>query len=196
MSPISQVEFLDGDLVLYPAFFRAEVADQLLYTLSHDIAWKSERIKLYGKYHSIPRLTAWYGDPGKIYRYSGIKAEPNPWTGTLAAIKHSIESLCRTRFNSVLLNLYRKGSDSVSWHSDNEPELGANPIIASVSLGQKRKFQLKHKCNKALKQSIVLTHGSLLIMRGETQKNWLHRLPKSSCAMAPRINLTFRLINP
>ena len=196
MNPPCRIEFLAGDIVLYPTFFQAKEANKFLHVLGRDIAWKSELIKLYGKYHSIPRLTAWYGDPGTIYRYSGLKTEPHPWTSQLIAIKHRIEPLCCTKFNSVLLNFYRKGSDSVAWHSDDEPELGVNPIIGSVSLGQERKFQLKHKHNKSLKQSIPLPHGSLLIMRGSTQNNWLHRIPKSSRTQAPRINLTFRAINP
>lgn len=189
-----RIEIPDSDIVLYPELFSQKEADSFLHTLIDDVAWKQEQIKLYGKVHDIPRLTAWYGDPGKTYIYSGIRADSLPWTGALLEIKRRIESVSGGIFNSVLLNFYRKGSDNVSWHSDDEPELGKNPVIGSVSFGQERIFQLKHKHDKLLKQSVLLPHGSLFVMRGSTQANWLHQVPKSSREMKPRINLTFRSV--
>ncbi|HNN87507.1 MAG TPA: alpha-ketoglutarate-dependent dioxygenase AlkB, partial [Pseudomonadales bacterium] len=141
------------------------------------------------------RLTAWYGDEGSRYQYSAVNLHALPWTPTLLNIKQRVEAHSDgITFNSVLLNLYRNGSDGVAWHSDNEAELGPKPIIASVSFGQERPFQLRHIQDKNLKYSLPLPHGSLLIMRGETQRNWLHQIPKSAKAMAPRINLTFRVV--
>lgn len=183
----------DGDVVLYPKFFASEVADTFLQELTEQVAWKQERITLYGKEHDVPRLTAWYGDAGKRYRYSGITVEAATWTEPLLRIKQKIEAVSEQVFNSVLLNLYRNGEDSVAWHSDNEPELG--PVIASVSLGEQRPFQLRHKNNSFLKKSIGLPHGSLLMMGGTTQQFWLHQVPKSSRKnLQPRINLTFRTV--
>lgn len=190
-----RIEIPDGDIVLYPELFSQKEADNFLHTLIDHVAWKQEQIKLYGKIHDIPRLTAWYGDPGKTYIYSGIRVDSLPWTDALLEIKCRIESVSGSIFNSVLLNFYRKGSDSVSWHSDDEPELGKNPVIGSVSFGQERIFQLKHKYDKLLKQSVLLPHGSLLVMRGSTQASWLHQTPKSSIEMKPRINLTFRSVS-
>ena len=189
-----QISLPDGNVVLYPQFFSRNESDHYLRDLAEHVTWKQERIKLYGKEHDIPRLTAWYGDPGKSYIYSGIRVDAAPWTETLLAIKNQIETASGETFNSVLLNFYRKGSDSVSWHSDDEPELGKTPTIGSVSFGQERPFQLKHKRNPSLKHSILLPHGSLLIMRGDTQRNWLHQIPKSSKELSPRINLTFRTV--
>lgn len=189
-----QLSIPDGDVVLFPQLFSRAEADYFLRDLTEHMAWKQERIRLYGKEHDIPRLTAWYGDPGKTYVYSGIRVDATPWTETLLTIKGKIEAASGEIFNSVLLNFYRNGSDSVSWHSDDEPELGNTPIIGSVSFGEERPFQLKHKHNKLLKRTILLPHGSLLIMRGKTQSHWLHQIPKSSKELQPRINLTFRTV--
>jgi len=141
-----------------------------------------------------PRQSAFYGDKGLIYTYSGKKQEAKVWTETLLIIKQQIATILELQFNSVLLNLYRSGQDNMGWHSDNEKELGQNPKIASVSFGATRTFQLKHISNPTLRQSIELTHGSLLLMQGDTQHFWKHQIPKTNRFIPPRINLTFRTI--
>ena len=182
----------DADVYLYPALFSPREADDLFDALRNDICWKQEQIKRYGRVHNIPRLTAWYGDPDKTYAYSGISVEPSPWTPPLLQIKKKIENVSGVSFNSVLLNLYRSGSDGVSWHSDDESELGKNPVIGSVSFGESRPFQMRHKSIKNEKQILLLEHGSFLLMQGRTQHQWLHQIPKSKKVMDERINLTFR----
>src|SRR5262245_31485322 len=183
-----------GDVVFYPAFFPPAEADRLFRELVDTTAWRQESITLYGKPIPIPRLTAWYGDEGTGYIYSGIVNEPLPWTPALLEVKRAVEVPSGTTFNSVLLNQYRTGQDSVAWHSDDEKEFGENPMIASVSFGGTRTFQFRHKKRKALRASVELTHGSLLIMRGATQHNWLHQIPKTAKEVAERINLTFRVV--
>ncbi len=162
--------------------------------LTDEIAWRQESIHMFGRLVKLPRLTAWYGDKGTTYTYSGITSVPHPWTESLKDLKARVERACAASFNSVLLNLYRDEKDSVSWHSDDEPELGASPTIASVSLGETRRFELKHKQNSVDRVKLNLTNGSLLTMRGTTQSEWLHQVPKEKFACKPRINLTFRQI--
>ena len=188
------LELAEAEVVLYPTFFSASVTDRLLRELRDTTAWRQETITLYGKTIDVPRLTAWYGDEGTTYVYSGIKNVPLPWTPALIEVKQAVEPPSDVVFNSVLVNRYRTGKDSVSWHADNEPEFGAQPVIASVSLGGTRTFQLKHRDRKGLKASVELTHGSLLIMRGGTQANWLHQIPKTAKPVEERLNLTFRSI--
>ncbi|MFN4259781.1 MAG: alpha-ketoglutarate-dependent dioxygenase AlkB family protein [Gemmataceae bacterium] len=185
----------EADVVYYPHCFPADESDMLMEILTQTIAWQQERITLYGRNIDVPRLVAWYGEEGKAYTYSGILHHPRPWTPELRAIKQRLETVAEVAFNSVLLNLYRHERDSVAWHSDDEPELGVNPVIASVSFGATRRFQFKHKKKPKQRHDIDLTHGSLLLMRGPTQHRWLHQLPKSSRPCGPRINLTFRIIN-
>ena len=189
------IDIQDADVSFYPNLFSNQEADNLFTILKNEIDWKQEQIKLYGQTHDIPRLTAWYGDPNKTYAYAGIKVKSTPWIPSLLQIKEKIESVSNVQFNSVLLNLYRTGADGVSWHSDDEPELGRNPVIGSVSLGESRPFQLKHKVLDDIKQKIILEHGSYLLMQGETQHHWLHQIPKSKKKMGERINLTFRVIH-
>lgn len=184
----------NAEILVHFNFFREDKSNSIFTDLYKNILWKQEETLLYGKKVVLPRLTAWYGDPGKTYTYSKIKMRPNPWTPTLKYIKDQIEGICDEEFNSVLLNLYRDGSDSIAWHSDNEKELGENPTIASLSFGETRLFMLRHKFNKELKLSTKLTHGSLLIMKGETQRYWQHQIPKTRVLSKPRINLTFRRI--
>jgi alkylated DNA repair dioxygenase AlkB len=188
-----KIQIPDSDVQYFPALFSPSEADDLFSRLRSEIHWQQEKIKLYGQVHNLPRQTAWYGDPEKTYIYSGIKVHSLPWIEPLLKVKTKIEQVSGTRFNSVLLNRYRNGSDSVSWHADDERELGKNPIIGSVSLGEARPFQMKHK-SKNEKTKIVLEHGSFLLMSGPTQHNWLHQVPKSKKAMSERINLTFRRI--
>ena len=190
----SEIVIPDAEVFLYPTLLSYHEADQLFDTLKKNIIWEKQKIKLYGEVHDVPRLTAWYGDPNKSYIYSGIKLNTNPWNAVLLKIREKIEKISKIKFNSVLLNLYRSGSDSVSWHSDDEPELGKNPVIGSLSLGETRQFQMKHKFNRDLKQKILLQHGSFLLMRGKTQHHWLHQIPKRKNFKGERINLTFRVI--
>jgi len=183
----------DGECMLYREAFASALSDALFQTLYRETPWEQHTITVYGRTVAAPRLSAWYGDPDAVYRYSGTRLEPLPWTPTLLDIKARAEELAASRFNSVLMNRYRHGQDSVGWHSDAEPELGRHPVIASVSLGAVRRFVLRHK-KRPLKVAIELGHGSLLIMAGATQHHWRHQLPKTRQPVGPRINLTFRLI--
>lgn len=184
----------DAKVSLDRTFFTPAESDALFTDLTATIAWEQKPIMFMGKQVMQPRLTAWYGDEGKSYTYSGLTVQPMTWTPTLLTMKARVETLAGITFNSVLLNRYRTGQDSVGWHSDDEPELGTNPVIASVSLGAARNFQFKHKHNPDLKLTIELMHGSLLLMRGTTQDFWKHQIPKTTKVLAPRINLTFRVI--
>lgn len=187
---------LDGEVLVYPQFFGREESDRFFAQLQSNLEWRQDLIRVFGREVRIPRLNAWYGDEGKTYTYSGNSMSPLLWTPTLTLIKERIEKEIGLNFNSVLANLYRDGKDSVSWHSDDEPELGINPVIASVSFGETRRFQLRHKSNKELKKvEIALTHGSLLIMKGATQHYWKHQIPKTAKKIGARINLTFRVVN-
>lgn len=155
--------------------------------------WRQEQIQLFGRSIPQPRLTAWYGDRGASYRYSGLALEPLPWTPLLAGIRARTEAAAGRPFNSVLLNLYRTGSDSVSWHADDEPELGTDPVIASLSLGAVRRFQLKRRDGTA-RHALDLPDRSLLLMGPGVQREWLHAVPKQPKVEQPRVNLTFRAI--
>ena len=183
----------NGEYIFYPNFFPKSESDILLKGLRNNIVWKQESMNMYGKKINFPRLTAWYGNNDKSYSFSGIILQQLPWTSEILLIKNKIELISKTVFNSVLLNLYRDGNDSISWHTDAEKELGINPIIASVNFGATRKFQLRHIKTKE-KLEIELTHGGLLIMQGELQHFWQHQVPKTSKPVGERINLTFRVI--
>jgi len=190
-----QLDMSDAEVYYWPYFFTTKQSNFYLQELLSTISWRQDQIQLFGKQIWLPRLTAWYGDPGKTYKYSGIRNEPQPWTPALLEIKRAVENAGKVAFNSVLLNYYRHGQDSMGWHADDEPELGTNPVIASVSLGQERRFDFRHRTDKLLpKSSVYLTHGSLLIMQGPTQHFWQHQVPKINKPAAPRLNLTFRFI--
>ncbi len=184
----------DAAIIYYPNFFDKKEADAIFAELKNDIPWQQDEIRVFGKVHPQPRLTALFGNEGKPYSYSNIKMQPHPWNPLLQKIKSKIENVSDANFTSVLLNLYRDGKDSNGWHADNEKELGINPIIASVSFGAERVFQLKHNSIPGLKQNILLEHGSLLLMKGTTQHFWKHQIPKTSKPIGERINLTFRVI--
>lgn len=184
----------DATIIYYPHFFDKEVADDIFSQLKTDIPWQQDNITVFGKTHPQPRLTALFGNEGKSYSYSNIKMQPNPWNPLLQKIKSRVESVSGANFTTVLLNLYRDGKDSNGWHADNEKELGKNPIIASVSFGTERVFQLKHNTILGLKQNILLEHGSLLLMKGTTQHFWKHQIPKTAKPIGSRINLTFRVM--
>jgi alkylated DNA repair dioxygenase AlkB len=186
----------DADVTFYPAFFAPADADRLLNQLRDTTAWRQEFIRLYGREIALPRLTAWYGDAGTGYTYSGIENVPTPWTPVLLEVRRAVGPVGGVTFNSVLLNRYRTGQDSVAWHSDDEPDFGPNPVIASVSFGGPRTFQFRHRRRRGLTAAVELTHGSLLVMRGATQHDWVHRVPKTTRDVAERINLTFRVVRP
>ena len=183
----------DAEIEYYPNFFDSGKANALFERLKSDIPWQQDSITVYGKTHPQPRLTALFGNEGKPYSYSNIVMQPHPWTPLLVFVKEEVESVCETLFTTVLLNYYRDGKDSNGWHADNEKELGRNPVIASVSLGVTRRFDLKHNLTKETIQ-LELEHGSLLIMGGELQHYWKHQIPKQAKIASPRINLTFRKI--
>jgi len=187
-------ELLNGILIYRKVYLPKLESDRLFQYLVNHVNWQQEHIKVYGKEIAIPRLTAWYGDPDMDYSYSGIKNSPKAWNAELLNLKTKVESVAGVNFNSVLLNRYRNGNDSVSWHSDDEPELGKNPIIASLNLGATRNFQLRHKETKE-RYDITLSHGDVLVMAGEMQHYWDHQIPKTKRLVDERINLTFRKIS-
>jgi len=185
----------DGEVWLMRNFLKQKEADDYFNILSATIHWKQEEIKYYGKTYPVPRKTAWYGYDGLNYSYSGINCNPELWTKELLELKTKIEAfLPEQDFNTVLLNMYRDGNDKVSWHSDDEKELGTDPIIASLSLGATRRFDIKHKLEHELLYKFELTPGSLIIMKGAMQHHWLHQVPVQKKVSEPRINLTFRKI--
>ena len=191
-----KISLPDSEISLHQKHFDSEIAVNLLKDLTEEIPWVQNKIRFYGKESLVPRLESWHGDKGMSYTYSGIKMDAKPWTKNLLMIKESIEPIAKTTFNSVLINYYRDGKDRVAWHSDDEKELGKNPVIASVSLGAERKFKLRHKKYKEnqLQHEVFLQSGSLLLMSGSTQHHWLHEIPRTAKPIGPRINLTFRVI--
>lgn len=193
-SQCQAISLPDAEMVMYPSLFCENESDKIFAELYQTIEWKQEDTYLYGKKVAIPRLTAWYGDQGKAYTYSKIKMEPQPWISILEKIKFQVEKLCEEKFNSVLLNLYRDGKDSIAWHSDDEKELGKNPTIGSLSFGGTRIFMFRHRFKRELKFNVQLTHGGFLLMKGTTQHYWQHQIPKTRQPVKPRINLTFRKI--
>lgn len=186
--------FPENLLEYYPGFLCEKESRELMEKLIHEVPWQQPAIMMYGKQLLTPRLTAWYGDENKSYTFSGSRFDPIFWTDALLYLKERIESATGLSFNSVLLNYYRDGNDSVAWHSDNEAELGERPNIASLSLGQGRNFEFRHRTDHQRKYSLYLGNGSLLIMKGDLQRNWEHRIPKITTKVAGRINLTFRTI--
>lgn len=187
----------DAEWLYWPRFLSAAEADAVFMQLRDELLWRQDELHIGGRTIPIPRLNAWYADAGRGYTYSGIRMEPLPWTETLAGLRARVETACAARFNSVLCNFYRDGRDSVAWHADDEPELGREPQIASLSLGAERTFELRHRRARELglrTQHLHLLGGSLLLMRGATQRCWLHRLPKEPGITRGRINLTFRQV--
>ncbi|WP_291908326.1 alpha-ketoglutarate-dependent dioxygenase AlkB [Chitinophaga sp. CB10] len=191
-----EITLENGLLEYYPQFFTPTDSDRIFHQLITTINWKQESMRMYGREVLFPRLMAWYGDANSSYSFSGNTFEPLPWTAELILIRDRVAQAAGVTFNSVLLNYYRSGNDSMGWHADDEPELGSNPVIASVNLGATRRFMLRRRDNKALKYEIALEHGSLLLMKGELQHYWEHQVPKTARPVGPRINLTFRYIYP
>jgi alkylated DNA repair dioxygenase AlkB len=190
-----RIPIADGEVYYLGKLELGRDDDAVFDRLIAEVPWRQERILVWGKMHLQPRLVAWYGDRGSNYTYSGITLTPLPWTDLLLEIKSRIETVSAASFNSVLLNYYRDNRDSMGFHSDDEPELGLRPVIASLSLGEERTLILKHKLNKLAKPvRLKLASNSLLLMKGETQKYWTHGIAKESRPCDPRINLTFRRI--
>lgn len=190
-------ELPDADVRLLRGLFSAQESTQLLGELRKSIQWRQDKIRIFGRVHDLPRLQQWHGDAGLTYMWSGISMSPEPWTPLLLSIKERVESFAGASFNTVLLNLYRNGNDTVSWHTDDEEELGPQPIISSVSLGAERDFVLRHNQRNDIGDvKISLPDGSLLVMAGSTQAYWKHALPRRQRIEAERINLTFRRIFP
>jgi len=182
------------DIVWLPDWLDAPSASDTLAALLDEITWQQDSMNTPAGKIPFPRLTAWQGDPGAVYVYSGIRNVPKPWTPTVLLLKSKAEAAAQTAFNSVLINRYRTGMDSMGWHADKERELGPEPVIASVSLGTTRTFDFRHTKTRQI-HTLQLTHGSLLIMRGRTQLDWVHRVPKEPEARGERINLTFRYVD-
>lgn len=184
----------DAEIYYYSKFISPLKASELFRILMEETPWQQDTIKVFGKTYPQPRLTALYASNQKSYIYSGIVMDPTIFTPALRQLKLEIESKISETFTTALLNLYRDGEDSNGWHSDNEKELGKNPVIASISLGSERYFHLKHRKEPKERYKILLEHGSLLLMKGPTQHCWLHQLPKSKKVTTSRINITFRSI--
>ncbi len=185
-----------ADLTLHRGLIGPTEADDHLAGLLGEVEWSQRQITMFGKTHDEPRLTAWHGDPGTTYTYSGLALEPEPWTDRLLAIREVAQGATGCGFNSVLLNRYRDGDDSMGWHADDEPELGRHPVIASVSLGATRRFRLRPRAGAGEPLSMDLAHGDVLVMGAATQDGWLHSVPKTARPVGERLNLTFRLVDP
>ncbi len=183
----------DGEVIYYGRILTPAVANAYLDELTRSVNWKNDEMVIYGKHFITQRKAAWYGDQNYSYTYSGTTKQASLWTAELREIKTLVEKHCGSIFNSCLLNLYHNGGEGMSWHSDDERSLGNDIVIASLSFGAERKFSFKHKTTKQT-TSIDLENGSLLVMKGTTQRNWLHSVPKTTKIKQPRINLTFRTI--
>jgi alkylated DNA repair dioxygenase AlkB len=200
LAPLVPLALGGADVLYAPRWLPPAEADALLAALLVQVPWAVHRIRLFGREVDSPRLSCWIGDPGAAYRYSGTSFAPHPWPPALAAVRAALERAAGARFDSVLANRYRDGRDAMGWHSDDEPELGPRPVIASLSLGATRRFVLKARAGRGApadaRLALDLPHGSLLLMRGETQRNYRHALPRTARVVGERINLTFRRIAP
>ena len=192
-APCERIPIDDGGLLLFTGVLGGNSA-QVMRSLLLETCWTQHRLRLFGRHVAAPRLSAWHAEPGCVYRYSGLALEPQPFGDTLGVLRARIETLADQSFNSVLLNLYRDGSDSMSWHSDDEAELGPAPVIASLSLGATRRFCLRKRGETRTALRLDLEDGSLLVMEAPLQHHWQHCVPKTRNSVAPRINLTWRRI--
>ena len=190
---MKELQIPQGTLLLEPDFIADNEANNLFQSLQQQLNWQQAEIRMFGRMVRIPRLQCFQGEPGISYRYSGLTLKTEPWHPLIHALKQRVESVAEHTFNTVLINYYRDGKDSMGWHSDDEPELGSNPVIASLNLGQARRFLLRHRFDKAIPQrELLLNSGSLLIMAGQLQHYWHHSVPKTNRPLEGRINLTFR----
>lgn len=194
-SQYEKLQMQDADVYLLQEWIKPDTSRKLLEHFKRELVWSQPEITLFGKRMKVPRLQAWYGEPDAGYSYSGLFMQPMPWEDKLLQLKRYCEQTCDVAFNSVLVNLYRDGQDSMGMHADDEPELGVDPVIASVSLGASRNFDFKHR-QSGEKKRIVLRDGSLLIMRGRTQRFWQHGINKTKKPIPERINFTFRHVKP
>ena len=185
--PGLDVEIVRGAIV-------ADEADRLFAVLRREVPWRQEHLRMFGELVAVPRLEAWIADEGLDYTYSGIRHNAQPWSTELADLRDRMGALAGTTFNSVLCNLYRNGDDGVDWHADDEIEFGRQPVIASVSLGATRRFDLRRVDDPAVKVGTEVHHGDVVLMRGSTQELWRHRVPKTKTVVGERINLTFRTV--
>jgi len=189
------IDLPEATLELEPGFIPPGECEGLAAAIRREVPWETHVIRIFGREIASPRLSCWIGDPDAAYVYSGTRFEPQPWTPTLDALRGRIEAASGARYNSVLANRYRDGRDSMGFHADDEPELGPEPVIASLSLGAARRFVLKHRKRKRETFELALGDGDLLVMRGATQRHWNHALPKTARPVGERINLTFRWID-
>tara|TARA_R110002126_G_scaffold119373_11_gene260255 strand:+ start:6357 stop:6980 length:624 start_codon:yes stop_codon:yes gene_type:complete len=192
-APPQQLLLPDAELTLWPVWLDSVSAGNLLSQLTADLPWQREQIRIYGKTVNIPRRQVWMGDAHCSYQYSGVRFAPQPWHPAVRQLCHDVSNTTGQIFNCVLLNLYANGLDHMGWHADNEPELGNQPVIASLNIGASRRFDLQHR-QQLHQLQLQLTSGSLLLMAGACQKYWQHRLPKQARVATPRLNLTFRYI--
>lgn len=184
---------MDSSALLHPAGYEEAHANTLFKKLLEEIPWEQKQVRMFGKLIDQPRLVAWFGDNDASYTYSGLTLNPHPWTPTIDECRRRCEELAGVSFNSGLANLYRNGQDTVSWHSDDEPELGSEPVIASVSLGSARRFDFRHVSGEPTIKT-ELQSGSIVIMSGKSQSHWKHQIPRTKRVETPRINLTFRQV--
>ncbi len=192
---LERIPILDAEVYWLNSLELGRSHNAVFHQLIAEVRWRQENVFVWGKVYQQPRLIAWYGDRGSDYTYSGLRLIPLAWTDLLLEIKRRVENVAATAFNSVLLNYYRDNRDSMGFHSDDEPELGDRPAIASLSLGEERTFVLKHKVGELTKiVRLRLPSGSLLLMKGETQRYWKHGIAKETRPCGPRVNLTFRRI--
>lgn len=189
------IDLSGGHLTLHPTFCDALEAERLYWELAQLPGWRQDSIALFGKRHPLPRLHRWFADAGQTYRWSGLRMVAERFPNALDALRQKLATVSATNFNTALGNFYRGGQDGVGWHSDDEEELGPNPPIASLSLGAERQFLLRGRADRSQRVALTLPNGSLLLMSGETQRNWQHCIPKTRRPVGPRINLTFRHIS-
>jgi alkylated DNA repair dioxygenase AlkB len=187
------IPLADADVRYFAGAFAPD-ADALFEALRSEIPWETHRLRLFGRMIDSPRLSCWIGDPGTAYTYSGTRFEPHAWTPAVSSLRETLATRFGLRFNSVLANLYRDARDSMGWHSDAERELGLEPVIASLSFGAPRTFRFRSRATRKVACAIELAHGSLLVMRGATQRFYQHDLPKARGEIGERVNLTFRTI--
>ncbi len=190
---LARLSIADGLLFHHERWLPPETASTAFTAIHAETPWRLEHIQIVGRLIPVPRRTAWYGDPGATYVYSGIRNEPLPWTPLLSDLRAAVSAAAGAPFNSVLINHYRDGKDSMGWHADNEPALGRDPVIASLSLGAPRRFVLRHATQKDRSMAFLLGDGALLVMAGATQHHYRHAVPKTAEA-GERINLTFRQV--
>jgi alkylated DNA repair dioxygenase AlkB len=190
-----RLDLPDADVRWFPDFLVPAVANTLFDALTDEVPWRDDHITLYGKTYPVPRRQQWFADGGRRYTYSRIEMVPTPWTAGMEQVRTALTTATGLVFNTCLANLYRDGQDSNGWHTDDEPELGPDPVIASVSFGATRDFRLRHNETRQT-HTIALTHGSLLVMGGGSQTPWQHTSPKRKRVSEPRINLTFRRMPP